>query len=306
MTRIARTGIVGLLAGAIIITGLAWLGGSRNPETPAGYVGYLTQGAVLGKTHYYGLQTGPTSPGRTWLLKVVNISITPYTYNEEFVGENSVLSKDNLKIGFRVHLVWKIRPDKVKEFVEQYAYGDENDPDKLVRSGYDNFLKEPLRTYARDEVQRLNGLDIKDKISPIGDAIFERIKALAKDTPYEVTSVVVGNVQYPVEVADAVAQKLATTQILERKNTEVEIEKAEAKKRVTQAQGIAEAMELIQAKLTPFYLQHEAIDAQKSMVNSPNHTVVYIPVGNMGVPLVGTFSAIPEESASSRPPATPK
>jgi hypothetical protein len=27
------------------------------------------------------------------------------------------------------------------------------------------------------------------------------------------------------------------------------------------------------------------------MVNSPNHTVVYIPVGPMGVPLTGTFSA---------------
>ena len=27
------------------------------------------------------------------------------------------------------------------------------------------------------------------------------------------------------------------------------------------------------------------------MVNSPNHTVVYIPVGSMGVPLTGTFAA---------------
>jgi hypothetical protein len=27
------------------------------------------------------------------------------------------------------------------------------------------------------------------------------------------------------------------------------------------------------------------------MVGSPNHTVVYIPVGPMGVPLTGTFAA---------------
>jgi hypothetical protein len=26
------------------------------------------------------------------------------------------------------------------------------------------------------------------------------------------------------------------------------------------------------------------------MVNSPNHTVVYIPVGPMGVPVAGTFN----------------
>ena len=39
------------------------------------------------------------------------------------------------------------------------------------------------------------------------------------------------------------------------------------------------------------YIQHEAIEAQKLMVNSPNHTTVYIPVGPMGVPLTGTFPA---------------
>ena len=36
------------------------------------------------------------------------------------------------------------------------------------------------------------------------------------------------------------------------------------------------------------YVQYEAIQAQQKMVNSPNHTEVYIPVGPMGVPIVGT------------------
>ena len=29
------------------------------------------------------------------------------------------------------------------------------------------------------------------------------------------------------------------------------------------------------------------------MVGSPNHTVVYIPVGPMGVPITGTFPTVP-------------
>jgi hypothetical protein len=33
------------------------------------------------------------------------------------------------------------------------------------------------------------------------------------------------------------------------------------------------------------------IEAQKMMVNSPNHTSVHVPVGPMGVPLTGTFPA---------------
>ncbi|OGJ58266.1 hypothetical protein A3H22_03080 [Candidatus Peribacteria bacterium RIFCSPLOWO2_12_FULL_55_15] len=54
-------------------------------------------------------------------------------------------------------------------------------------------------------------------------------------------------------------------------------------------------MEIVQQKLTPLYLQHEAIEAQRAMVGSTNHTTVYIPVGNMGVPLVGTFDVAPSK-----------
>jgi regulator of protease activity HflC (stomatin/prohibitin superfamily) len=106
-----------------------------------------------------------------------------------------------------------------------------------------------------------------------------------------INSVVVGNVQYPEEVANAVSRKLAATQELQRKDTEIEIERKERTKREVQAQGIANAMQIIRGQLSAMYIQHEAIEAQKLMVNSPNHTVVYIPSGPMGVPVTGTFAA---------------
>ena len=88
--------------------------------------------------------------------------------------------------------------------------------------------------------------------------------------------------QYPEEVADAVSRKLAATQELQRKDTEIEIERKERTKREVQAQGIANAMQIIRGQLSAMYIQHEAIEAQKLMVGSPNHTVVYIPVGPDG------------------------
>jgi hypothetical protein len=263
--------------------------GSRNPVTPAGYVGYLTQGAVFGQTRFYGLQKGPTSPGRTWLLDVVNVSVTPYAFSEEFIANNSVLSKDNLKIAFRVHVVWKIRESRAKEFVERYStlYSNEHS-DRIVEVAYSNYVREPLRTYARDEIQKVNGLQIKEEITPIGQRILNRVLQLTQESPFEIASVVVGNVQYPDVVADAVAQKLATTQVLERTQIEIDVAQAQAKKRVVEANGIAESMRIINESLTSQYLQHEAIEAQKAMVNSPNHTTIYIPVGPMGVPVVET------------------
>jgi hypothetical protein len=64
------------------VVSLTWFLGSSNPFTPAGYVGYLTTGTVLGKSRFYGVQRGPTSAGRTWLLEVTNISISNYTVGE--------------------------------------------------------------------------------------------------------------------------------------------------------------------------------------------------------------------------------
>ncbi len=40
-------------------------------------------GAILGKSRFYALQSGPTSSGLGWLLSVINVSVTPYTYSDE-------------------------------------------------------------------------------------------------------------------------------------------------------------------------------------------------------------------------------
>lgn len=282
-----------LLAGIALAV---WILGSRNPFTPAGYVGYLTRGAVVGQSRFYGVQRGPVSPGRSWLLSVTNVSVTPYTYSEDFVGDEAVLSRDNLKIGFRVHTVWRVDAAKVRDFIEGFSTtvsrnAIERDPDAIVKVAYANFVREPLRTFARDEVQRRNGLEVKEALIPIGDAVLARIRQYAARSPFVIESVAVGGVQYPEEVASAVSRKLAATQELARKDTEIDIERKERTKREVQAEGIANAMQIIRGQLTNLYVQHEAIEAQKAMVGSPNHTVVYIPVGPMGVPLTGTLDA---------------
>jgi len=287
-----------LTLAAILLVGgvLIWLAGSSNPATPAGYVGYLTKDAVFGSARFYGVQRGPVSTGRSWMMRVTNVSVTPYTYEEHFTGDDAVLSRDNLKIAFAVHAVWRIDAAKIPMFMDRFSTtvsrdAVERDPDAIVKTAYSNFIREPLRTFARDEVQRRNGLDVKEALIPIGDAVLSRVRAYAADSPFIINTVVVGNVQYPMAISDAVSLKLAATQELQRKDTEIEIERKERTKREVQAQGIANAMQIIRGQLNGMYIQHEAIEAQKAMVNSPNHTVVYIPVGPMGVPITATMDA---------------
>jgi hypothetical protein len=68
----------------------------------------------------------------------------------------------------------------------------------------------------------------------------------------------------------------------------IQVEKQKAEIRIVEAGGIAESQRIINATLTDKYLQHEAIQAQESLANSPNHTTIYIPSGQNGIPLVKT------------------
>lgn len=62
---------------------------------------------------------------------------------------------------------------------------------------------------------------------------------------------------------------------------------AEATKRFEEAKGIRAAQDEIQATLTERYIQHEAIQAQKAIATSGrNNTVIYVPSGTNGTPLL--------------------
>jgi uncharacterized iron-regulated membrane protein len=78
---------------------------------------------------------------------------------------------------------------------------------------------------------------------------------------------------------------------LEATNTKqrIDIEKQKAQIRVAEAHGIAESQAIINSSLTGNYLQYLAIQAQEKMAGSQNHTQIYVPSGQNGIPLV--FSA---------------
>jgi hypothetical protein len=154
---------------------------------------------------------------------------------------------------------------------------------------YDNYIKQAIRTFAGAEVQKYDGPQIKNTIDTIDTAIAGRMNSILTSSPFEIIAALVSDIRYPDVMANAVAQKIAATQILDQKTTEIQITMKAAEKREKEAEGVAQAMAMIKSRLTPEYLQYEAIKAQLGMVSSPNHTVMYIPVGPMGVPPVGTI-----------------
>jgi regulator of protease activity HflC (stomatin/prohibitin superfamily) len=151
-------------------------------------------------------------------------------------------------------------------------------------------------------VANYDAFPLNENIAKISNELTRWAQEKTKDSPFEILNVVVGNLQYPAVVSQAVSNKLAVSQDLETRGTQVEIARKDAERRVVEAQGIARATQIIQQQLTPLFVQHSAIEAQKALAGSPNHTVIYIPVGPMGVPIVNVGPS-PGTAASAAPAA---
>lgn len=61
---------------------------------------------------------------------------------------------------------------------------------------------------------------------------------------------------------------------------------AQADQRLIAATGIKNAQTEIAKTLTPLYVQFEAVQAQLAMAKSNNHTIIYVPAGTNGTPVI--------------------
>ncbi len=262
----------------IIACSIVCLSGCSNPSTPAGHEGYVKENPrIWGKGGYRGVLKGPQNYGVSlWRNEVENVDFRPQTYPESF----NILTKDELNISFRFQTIIKVKSGTIKSLVEEYA----------GNQFYPRYIKEQLRAMVRKNVQALDSRQVKEKRNEIAEAVMNELTGYLFNTPFIALSGVVGNIDYPKVVTEAVEKKLAAKQLLDEKETQREIAKKDAEIRIEEARGIAEAQKIINSTLTRNYLQHEAINAQLKMASSPNHTTVYIPSGTNGIPLIGTVN----------------
>lgn len=86
--------------------------------------------------------------------------------------------------------------------------------------------------------------------------------------------------------ADANNRVRVTAINIRNAGQQVKVQQQLAKVKYAESVGIRNAQDEISKTLTPLYVQHEAIQAQEKMTGSPNHTTIYVPSGDNGVPLI--------------------
>jgi hypothetical protein len=277
-----------------------------NVRVSAGYASYVYSKPIVGRSAFKNVLFGPASTGLRWRLEGQRVSITPYTYSEKFEGDSAILAKDKLPLSSQAHVVWRLRPDEksVRRFMEEFGgWESTNDPDKIAKESYDQFIREPFRTLTRSVVAEYDGLEVNGALQVISKDIEKKTREILADAPFEVMSVVMGNSAPPVQVIQAISTKVALNQTLEQKVVEEQIaEKNIAIGRkngeaagafaAAQAQQQAKAITSINEVLTPLYIEYLQAENIKGAER------VYVPLG--GSPLL--FSL--QDKERHRPPAS--
>jgi regulator of protease activity HflC (stomatin/prohibitin superfamily) len=253
-----------------------------NPYTPPGFEGYVfEQPRILGAGGFKGAQIGPANFGISfWRNKVINIDTRPDTHNEAF----DALTRDDLAISLHLSAVLWIKPGHIVQVVNDFGGED----------WYARFIRPRLRSLVEDAVQRRASYELKTQWRAIEDEVRAGLQSYLLDTPFMLRDLSTTDMAYPKEIAQAVQRKLEARQLLEEKDTQVEIARRDAEIDVVEAKGRSEAQRLLGATLTPMYLQHEAIEAQAKGAGSPTRTTVYVPIGPSGVPLIDTPTVAPK------------
>ena len=241
-----------------------------NLRVPAGYAGYIYSRPIFGKSEYKGVLIGPASTGWKWRLAINILSVTPYTYAEEFNGKEAAIAKDKLPLDARCHIVWRLKKDEksIKSFLEEFGgLEDGRDPDKIAAESYKEFIREPFRTEARAALAEYNGLDINAELVNISKSIRNKIVERLQGSPFEVLDIVMGNANPPQVVIEAISEKVASEQRLQQRSIQLSIaeknvliETAEGRavgaRAAAQAEEEAKAIAAIKAVISPEYISY--------------------------------------------------
>jgi len=220
-------------------------------------------------------------------VKKYSIRINEYTISSDpedgKKGQDDTIkarTQDNLLAAIEATYLWKISSEN-PQFIYQKVGKNMNEIENLViRTACRNATLEVVANKKYDEhVTSLEATGVK---------ITESINNKINKYGLILENVMIKSMTPPPEVDSAIQKKLARQQELEEQTSLESIAIKQASIQAIKAGGVAEAQDIIQKKLTPLYVQYEAIQAYKELANSDNTTFVIMPTSpsGAGMPLI--------------------
>lgn len=202
-----------------------------------------------------------------------------------------VPSKEGLSVSVDVSVLYHLVPEQANEIY------------KTVGVDYPAVIIEPqIRSVIRGVTvnHEAKALYTSER-ELISEAVTEELKPMLEQRGVILEKILLRGITLPETVSHAIEAKLSAEQEAEKMKFILEKEKFEADRKRTEAQGIADANKIIGNSLTPNYLTWYWI----SNLGKAN-SVMYVPVGDSGMPLFKDVDRYASQSASSQQSVLPK
>lgn len=263
-----------------VLVGAMVLSGCSPVTVPPAHVGKLLTPS--------GYQPEILPSGKYWegmREELVLIETKTDTYTENV----KVVLKDKLTLSVEVRFQGRLKGDKntLNTMFNDITAG----PDKLVqfREVYAVYGKMAVQNKVREIVSQYSVDDVHKNYARLSGEISKVLITSLSNTPLEISSVAVGNIQYPDVVTKAIEaaeeRRLAITK--EEANREIELTKkendlliseAEYQVRMTKAKTVRDENRLLAEGITPALLQLKQLEVQQTLAENAGDGTVYVPV----------------------------
>jgi regulator of protease activity HflC (stomatin/prohibitin superfamily) len=263
-----------------VLVGAMVLSGCSPVTVPPAHVGKLLTPS--------GYQPEILPSGKYWegmREELVLIETKTDTYTENV----KVVLKDKLTLSVEVRFQGRLKGDKntLNTMFNDITAG----PDKLVqfREVYAVYGKMAVQNKVREIVSQYSVDDVHKNYARLSGEISKVLTTNLANTPLEISSVAVGNIQYPDVVTKAIEaaeeRRLAITK--EEANREIELTKkendrliaeAEYQVRMTKAKTVRDENKMLAEGITPALLQLKQLEVQQTLAENAGDGTVYVPV----------------------------
>lgn len=157
---------------------------------------------------------------------------------------------------------------------------------EIGKNYYANIIKPEFYSVTRGIMANYNYEELSAQSIQIENEIFDKLVKSLKRKHIVVDKVTLDHIVYSPMVTNATDRKLATKQLIEQKEFEIQIAEKEAEIQRILARGQKDAQIIIDQGLTKRYLQFKSLEVQESLSKSENAKFYFIPIGKDGLPII--------------------
>jgi regulator of protease activity HflC (stomatin/prohibitin superfamily) len=195
---------------------------------------------------------------------------------QERLEEITALSSNGLSIKMDISIRYRPRAETLPQLHTTYGV-----------DFFRKLIQPELRSVAREVVGRYTPEELyASKRSELQTQIGEGVKARVADEFVQVDAVLIRHVELPVQIQQAIENKLKEEQEAERYQYTIQKERLEAERKQIEAEGEATYQRIITESLSPQFLRFKGIEVTRELAQSDNSKVVVIGSGSDGLPLI--------------------